>query len=194
MSIVSKTQLTLKFKEINKPFYSFSDLHLLLGLSKLAANKRIIDLCKSGFLTKIEKNIFIPSYMDPDYEKIANYLFQPAYLSFESALAKHGVIEESEVITLATPIISRQRQIRTKKIIWSKLSLDLFWGFEKSDGIMIAKAEKAFADLLYLLSFGRLQIDIDSFNLDKINMETLREYIERYPTQTTDFAIKLLKL
>lgn len=185
---MNKVELLSKFKQFNKPFYTFSDLQLLLGLKKLSANKRIIDLVRQGFLLKLGRNIFVPSFWDFDVIKIANYLNQPAYLSFESALSYHGIYNDNNnIITFATPMKFIDREIAGKSVMWSKINPNLFWGFEKKDNIMIAKKEKALADLIYLMSYGKGDLSEDMINTENIDKKNLNNYINKYPSQTKNY-------
>lgn len=185
---MNKVDLLSKFKQFEKPFYTFSDLQVLLGLGKLSANKRIIDLVRQGFMIKLGRNIFVPSFWDFNIINIANYLNQPAYLSFESALKIHGIYDDDDgVITFASSMNFVDREIGGKKIIWSKISPKLFWGFQKSGNIMIASPEKAFADLIYMLSFGKGKISKELIDSTKLDKEKLKLILEKYPRQTISY-------
>jgi hypothetical protein len=77
----------------------------------------------------------------------------PAYISLQSALFHHGLIEQiPAVIYAVTP--ARPRRLRTPMgtISFHRMPPELFQGFELSSGsdAKIATPEKALFDLLYL--------------------------------------------
>jgi len=188
---MNQVELITKFKEIKKTAYTFGDLQVILGLEKLSANKRIIDLVHQGFLVKLSKNIFVPSFMDYDLEEIASSLYQPAYLSFESALAKYNIIKQKiAVVTFATVFNSFKRDIDGKKIIFSKIKEQLFWGFIKENNLMIAKPEKAILDMIYLVSLGKGEFDFQALDLSNLNLKILSEMLSEFPAKVQEIAKK----
>lgn len=181
-------ELFSTLKKINKTYYTFSELQIILGLEKLSANKRIIDLQKQGFLEKLGRDIFVPSFMTIDEEKIAGLLYQPGYLSFESALDYHGVLEKQDgVITFATRQKSIIREVGTKTAIWSYMPKTLFFDYDKTDRFMIASGEKALCDLMYLSYFNNTEIDFKEINYHKIRKSKIEEILKVYPNTIKDY-------
>lgn len=192
---MKQVELISIFKKIEKPYFSFSDLQLILGLGKLSTNKRIIDLVKSGFLLKPAKNIFVPSFYNIDVISIANHLVQPAYLSFESALSFHGVWEKPlDIITFATTEKNQNREIGHKRVMWSRIKRNLFFGFKTESNFMIAEKEKALCDLLYLVSMGKAQLNESDINMTKIDDNKFNEFLESYPQSVIEISRKVLDL
>jgi len=192
---MNKVELLKKFKEFKKSFYTFAELQIILGLSKLSTNKRIIDLVSQGFLIKLGKNIYVPSFLDYNVLKIANDLKQPAYISFESALSFYHILESEEnVITLATFLNFPHRDIGGKTIIWSRIKKELFFGFVKEKDLMIATPEKALADLIYVASFGRGLFNKNSIDLNKnkFDKHKFSNIIKYYPPQTQHYAVNVI--
>lgn len=191
---MNKVELLAKFNKFKKPFYTFSDLQLILGLKKLSANKRIIDLVNQGFLIKLGRNVFVPSFWEYDPIEVASSLNQPAYISFETALYRHGILSDTDdsLITLASFLDFNKRTIAGKLIIWSRIKKDLFWGFEKEGNIMMATAEKALLDLLYLASYGNAENSFDQYDLSKIDVKRFNKFLKGYPNQTKTFVGKCI--
>jgi predicted transcriptional regulator of viral defense system len=179
---MNKVELLKKFKEFKKPFYTFGDIQLVLGLEKMSANKRIIDLVKQGFLVKLGRNIFVPSFWEYNILDIASQLHTFTYISFESALIWYNIIEEDQnILTLASLYQISSRNLGNKTVNWTKLKDELFFGFELKENKMIATPEKAFADILYLVAFGKIEFDGLKSIIDKLDIKKLNEYLERYP-------------
>jgi predicted transcriptional regulator of viral defense system len=108
----------------------------------------------------------------------------PAYISLQSALFHHGLIEQIPSILYAvTP--SRPRQFRTPMgmISFHRMPSDLFTGFELSSGsdAKIAIPEKALFDLLYLApGRSRLFSKLPELSISRsFKWQRLKEYTER---------------
>ncbi len=63
---------------------------------------------------------------------------------------------------------------------YSKLKLDLFFGFELLGDIYIAEPEKAVLDTLYLISLKKRRIAFAEWYLDGLNRKKLNQYAEKY--------------
>jgi predicted transcriptional regulator of viral defense system len=114
-------------------------------LRRLARRGMIIHLSRGRWLVneKIDR-LALPELILAPY---------PAYISLQSALFHHGLIEQiPSVIYAVTP--ARPRRLRTPMgtISFHRMPPELFKGFELSPGsdAKIATAEKALFDLLYL--------------------------------------------
>ena len=114
-------------------------------LRRLAADGMIIHLSRGRWLTdqKIDR-LALPELISAPY---------PAYISLQSALFHHGMIEQIPSILYAvTP--GRPRRIRTPMatISFHRMPPELFTGFElsSSSDAKIAIPEKALFDLIYL--------------------------------------------
>ncbi len=114
-------------------------------LRRLAARKMIVHLSRGRWLVsdKID-HLALPELISAPY---------PAYVSMQSALFHHGLIEQiPSVIYAVTPARPRRVQTPLGTISFHRMPPELFLGFElapRSDA-KIASAEKALFDLLYL--------------------------------------------
>jgi predicted transcriptional regulator of viral defense system len=114
-------------------------------LRRLAHKEMILHLSRGRWLVneKLDR-LALPELILAPY---------PAYISLQSALFHHGLIEQiPAVIYAVTP--ARPRRLRTPMgtISFHRLPPQLFQGFELSSGsdAKIATPEKALFDLLYL--------------------------------------------
>jgi len=114
-------------------------------LRRLASKAMIVHLSRGRWLVneKIDR-LALPELILAPY---------PAYISLQSALFHHGLIEQiPSVIYAVTP--ARPRRLRTPvgTISYHRMPPELFKGFELSSGsdAKIATPEKALFDLLYL--------------------------------------------
>jgi predicted transcriptional regulator of viral defense system len=117
----------------------------------------------------------------------------PNYLSFESALSRHGILNlVPYTLTFATPRKTKRSVIEGRDVEFKQIKKDLFWGYEMKGGIYVARPEKAFLDLVYLASRGIASIDLDEMNLKKLSMTTVKEFSKRYPEYTRVYLNKLI--
>ena len=139
---------------IRAPIFSKTDVMLAGG--KLF-DYQLTRWVKSGYLLKLKNGIYA---FNKDYEKIkgeevASALYQPSYLSLESALAAYGFIPEMVYAYVSvTAKINRTFDNKFGHFIYRHVKSELFWGYRevKTDTgrYLIAEPEKALLDYLYL--------------------------------------------
>jgi predicted transcriptional regulator of viral defense system len=114
-------------------------------LRRLAGNGMIVHLSRGRWLVNEKIDRFaLPELILAPY---------PAYISLQSALFHHGLIEQiPSIIYAVTPARPRRLETPLGTISFHRMPPELFKGFElssKSDA-KIAAPEKALFDLLYL--------------------------------------------
>ncbi len=180
--------------EINKPFYTISDLEKITGIKRESLYVTLNRWVDMKILERIGKGLYVPFGREILIEKIASQLYFPNYLSFEYALARYGVLNLIPyTLTFATPRKTRRYTVAGRDIEFRQIKRELFWGFIKEAGIYIAKREKAFLDQVYLFKKGMASIDMDELNLDLLSKRLLFEYVERYPPFVKRFLISHLE-
>lgn len=99
-----------KLNKIDKDYYTFADLLKLWSGTPQSLKVLLSRAVKNGELEKLKTNIYVLSNKNISIEKIANKIYYPSYLSFESALSSYGILSQIPyVLTFATPL-------KTKKI------------------------------------------------------------------------------
>ena len=182
---------------IKIPIFSKNDIVLAGGK---IFDYQLTRWVKKGYLLKIKNGIYI---FKRDYEKIrgeeiAAALYQPSYLSLESALSAYGFIPEMVYAYVSvTGKINRIFDNKFGHFIYRHVKSELFWGYRevKTDTgrYLIAEPEKALLDYLYLnLSKINSESDFENlrFNEDQI-CETLNR--EKFVKYLQAFQIKKLK-
>jgi len=180
-------------ERINKPFYSIADIEKITGVSRKSIYVTLNRLVENGILERIGTGIYRLFTAKVSVEKIAGSLYMPNYLSFESALSRHGILNlVPYTLTFATTRKTKRSVIEGRDVEFRQIKKDLFWGYEMQDGIYVAKPEKAFLDLVYFASRGIASIDLDELNLKKLSMTTVKEFSKRYPEYTRVYLNKLI--
>ncbi|MBU1110970.1 hypothetical protein KKB83_05145 [Patescibacteria group bacterium] len=144
-------------------------------------------LTENEVLIKIEKNKYALQNGRINDFALANFIYQPSYISFESALNFYGILSQFPYEVASTTSKKPQQKVFDDKIFsYIHLKKDLFWGYQKKEDFLIALPEKALLDQLYLASKGLRKADVDEYDFSLINFKMLRKYLNKYP-QTRQF-------
>ena len=167
---------------LNKAFYTIADLEKITGLGRdslYVALKRWVD---GGVLERVSQGVYIPMGENFPVEKIAAQLYLPNYLSFESALARHGILNMIPyTLTFATTRKTKKYRLRKHGVEFRKISPGLFFGYEMKKGIYIAVPEKAFLDQIYFVCRGKVSLDLDEMNLKNLSAKVVKNFSGRFP-------------
>lgn len=145
---------------------------------------------RQGVYAKIEYNPF----------ELANKLYKPSYISFETVLARGGVVfQYYETIFLAS-YLTRDIEVGEINIQYRQIKGDVLTnteGVEQKDSYFVATLERAFLDAVYLYRnyhFDNLGT-IDWGKVDKLkkiyNSRALEKRVEEYyMIYKEDYGIK----
>lgn len=168
---------------MNKSFYTIADLEKITGLSRNTLYIALERWKTQGFIERVGQGIYLPIGITASVENIASQLYIPNYPSFESALAKYGILNLIPyTITFATTRKTRKYTLRKQEIEFRQITPKLFFGFEMKNGIYIASPEKAFLDEVYFVTRGRATLDFDEVDIEKLSRKTLQDYSKRFPS------------
>jgi predicted transcriptional regulator of viral defense system len=144
-------------------------------LRRLARKGIIVHLSRGRWLVNLKiDHLGLPELISAPY---------PAYISLQSALFHHGLIEQiPSVIYAVTPARPRRLLTPLGTISFHRMPPELFKGFELSSGsdAKIATPEKALFDLLYLAP-GRSRVFSNLPELTiprRFQWQRLKEYTE----------------
>ena len=168
-----------KIKDKKIPIFSSLDIRRLFGASKIASDLLLHRYSKKGYITRIKRGLYI--LLDTSISEffIASKLYEPSYISLETALSYWGVIPETVYeITSVTPNATRRFETTGKIFSYTKIKKEAFAGYkiEKQGGLgfYIADAEKAFVDLNYMRMIKN-QKPLSRFDKQKIGpMKTIK--------------------
>jgi predicted transcriptional regulator of viral defense system len=142
-----------RLQGLGTPVFETRDASALLAVTPANANMILRRLAKQGQLVHLARGRWLSARTLPRFalpELIsAPY---PAYVSMQSALFHHGLIEQVPAVIYAATL-GRPRRTTTPLgvISFHRLPTELFTGFElDDDGAKIATPEKALFDVLYL--------------------------------------------
>jgi len=182
---------------IRNPIFTKNDIALAGGK---IYDYQLTRWTKKGYLLKLRNGMYAFS---KDYEKIrgeevAAALYQPSYLSLESALSAYGFIPEMVYTYVSvTAKINRTFNNDFGHFIYRHVKKGLFWGYRevKTDAgrYLLAEPEKALLDYLYL-NLSKINSESDFKNL-RFNEDRLNDTLDRkkFLQYLQAFEIKKLK-
>lgn len=169
--------------------FATRDAAALLNVSSANANMILRRLQQQGFLAhltrgrwaverKLQRALLPEHLAAPD----------PAYLSLQSALFHHGLIEQVPAVLYAVTL-GRTRRVVTPSatVSFHHLPPELFTGFElMADGAKMATPEKALFDLLYLApGRSRLFARLPELHIPRVfDWNEVKHHIERVKSKS----------
>jgi len=139
---------------LHVPAVTTADAAAVLGISIEAASHTLRRLGAAGLLSPVRKGLWALR-QPPDPLALADYVTAPypSYVSLQSALYLHGMVDQIPAMTYLISL-GRSARIRTAVGTYSvhHVRPELFGGAEQdpSSGIRLASPEKALVDFLYL--------------------------------------------
>jgi len=176
-------QLVKDLSRFNKPYWSVADLQKVLGYRSRQTLLVILHrLVRQGVLTRLRRGIYRTSTSLADGAVLANLLYTPSYLSFESALSRYGILSQIPyTITLATTRRSKKMVLDGAAVEYRQLKRDLFFGHRLEHGLDIAEPEKALLDAVYLMKRGKLSLALEELDLSGLSPGKFKSYGSRFP-------------
>lgn len=142
-----------RLQKLGAPVFETRDAKALLGVTLANAHMILRRLAAQGLITHLARGKWL-SGQGASRFALAELISAPypAYVSMQSALFHHGLIEQVPAVVYAVTL-GRPRRVTTPLAVISfhRLPPELFLGFEVTDdGAKIATPEKALFDALYL--------------------------------------------
>lgn len=162
------------------------------------AKNLVTRLVKNGWLVRIKRGFYAVSdlstrgFLAVSPYVIANLLVSESYVSFESALAYHGMFDQLTNKTISVALKAfKPVEIADFEYRFVKTKPELFFGWQEvqinNEIAHIATPEKALIDMI---NFHRSQYSIDfvieklSEHKDDINLQRLVECLKNYSATT----------
>lgn len=149
-----------RLRTLGVPVLETSDVAGVLRLQTSTATMLLDRLAHAGLVSRLRKGQWLVGERAPSRYALAEYVTAPfpSYVSLQSALYLHGMIEQIPGVVYLVSL-SRTQKIRTSVAVYSvhHIAAELFMGFEARDGAKVALPEKALFDVIYL-SGGRTRL------------------------------------
>ena len=153
--------------------------------------KKIARLEKAQIVQKLIKGKYQFLFKLADDYSLANFLYQPSYISLESALSFYGIItgfpyQVTSISVKPTKLI----EVSQKEYVYSQIEKSLFWGYAKPDNFLIAEKEKALLDYIYFGIKGLRNLSFDEMDFSEINKDKLASYVSIINNQRITKIVK----
>lgn len=183
---MEKSDILSLFRSGNTVF-SFKDISLIWGETKAnLVRRRLSYYVKKGELYPVRRGFYAK---DKNYNKyeLAVKIYTPSYISFETVLAKAGVIFQFYGQIFIASYLTREIKCDSQVYSFRKIKDSILTnktGIEVKDNYFVATSERAFLDIVYL----NKEYYFD--NLDNINWKKVYEILPIYGNKRMEKKIK----
>lgn len=134
--------------------FSRLEFKRLLAVSQSSAQQLLERYTKKGVLVRLKGGLYALKLNFPSGYQIANKLYGPSYISFETALSYHNLIPETVYsFTSATAKITRTFSAGGQVFRYHRIKKQAFTGYKLTnvagEKVLLAEPEKALVDYLY---------------------------------------------
>jgi len=174
-------------RRFGKPVFATEDAAVRSRTSVSAASRTLSRLAANGLIHLLRRGLWA---LDADIDPLLlpEHLTAPlpAYVSLQTALYQHGLIEQIPQVVYAASLTGTRR-IVTSVATFSihRLVPEFFGGYttDERTGVMLATPEKALLDVLYLSAArSRLFARLPEIELPRrFNLRECRRWIRRIP-------------
>lgn len=176
------------------PVFSFENLCAFYPAGKPETLKKyVFRWKKKGWIAGLRKGLYeltFPADLKIPDLYLANKLYDPSYVSLETALSIYGIIPEIAMAVMSvTSKPTRRFKNKHGMFYYRTIQPKAFCGYrvEKYGGydVFIAEPEKAFADYLYLNNLGGKRFNANKYRIDmkrikRMNLKKLAKYCLLY--------------
>lgn len=189
---------TLEAKKLS--VFSFDDLLLLYpNETKENLRKIMYRWKRKGWIASLKKGLYEIAYPKPLYIPdlyVANKMYQPSYVSLETALSHYSIIPEiSMAVTSITTKPTRKYKNSHGLFLYRTVKSEIFKGYSITEirgfPVLIAEQEKAFIDYLYFQTYRKKKFELPErrFDEDKVralNRKKVTHYARLYGLHAGD--------
>lgn len=170
------------------PVFSIADIRAAHGGFD---RRRLSEWQKKGYIKKLVKGYYLFSDIEMNEGlllTIANKIYKPSYISFETAMSHYRLIPES-IYMITSASTKRTSLFETPLVRFSYRTIKpaLFFGYSLlPGGIKMAFMEKALLDYFYINPALRTEDDFASLRINKeemlnrFNKKQLTDYMRRF--------------
>lgn len=176
-----------RLRRLGAPAFTTADARAAFGGTIAAASQTLASLAQEGLLVSLHRGLWT---LDPELDPLVlpEYLSapSPSYVSLQTALYRHGAIEQIPSVIYAVTL-GKTKRYPTARGTFSlhRIAPELFGGFEITpEGVKLASIEKALVDLAYLSGGkSRLFAALPELELpSSFDRREVRAWIERIPS------------
>jgi predicted transcriptional regulator of viral defense system len=168
-------------KEKSKQIFTPLDLQRYFRVNYETARKFISRGVKKGLYLKLKKGLYASTGSSFNHYSVANRLYSPSYISFDTALSHYGIIPETVYpVTSAAVRNTRRFVVGGIEYTYQRLQKEFFTGYRpvkyQGEVVLLAEPEKALADFLYFIDLQKRNLSYERLNLKRIHRNKLMAY------------------
>lgn len=181
---LKRIEVEEKLKNLGLEVFTPQEFKGVFSVSMKTATNFISSNLNSGLFVKIRNGFYTVKDSHPSRYFIANKLYEPSYISLQSALANYGIIPETVYATTSiTTKASREFTTPRGEFIYQSIKRSAFTGYNlrqiDRDKVLIADPEKALADYLYFVDLKRVMLN-DRLKLGNIKKPELIQFVKLF--------------
>lgn len=174
---LNRLEVEKRLKSLKLPVFTPNEFKDVFDVPLNTAQAFIKRNLKSGLFIKLRNNYYQIQDSNPSQYLIANKLYQPSYISLETALAHYGIIPETIYgITSVTTKATQEFETPRATMSYQRIKGSSFMGYKSIilEGVvvLIASPEKALADYLYFVDLGKASLN-DRLDLRRVSRARL---------------------
>ena len=182
-----------KLRQFDKLYFTISDLLKIGAFTRGSLYVTLSRLVQRKELMRLTGGVYILPEKFSQIDLVGNALYQPSYLSFESALSRYGLLSQVPyTLTFATTRKSYRVRVSNIEIEYRKIREDLFFGYKQAGSLLIASRAKAVIDSLYFVSFGKASVTLDDLDLRSLDRALMTRLARKFPDKTQRLLTKVL--
>lgn len=156
----------------------------ITGTTAMSAKFILIRYTRRGLLRRLKRGLYAVEGRLPSKWCLANRLYQPSYISLESALSYHGLIPETVYsVTSVTTKSTREFNVLGTSYLFRTVKRKGFFGYRsvEVDGqsALMAEKPKALADYLYFVFLKKARLN-NRLRLKGVNRSGLLKNLEAF--------------
>ncbi len=177
-----------------KKIYHFSELLRISRLSNSALRRAVQRMQQKKILFRLGKGLFANSFALPNLEEITGFLYPPSYISMESALFMHGILDQAPYI-LSCVTTNKTKTFKTDigEIHYLHIKKELFFGYGVANRIPLAHPEKAALDFVYIQRKNRFKPSLNEWNWENLDNDKLEDLMTVFPKSVQNHIQKYRK-
>lgn len=181
---LNRLKVEEKLKSLGIFVFTPREFRDIFGVSTNTASAFIKRNIKSGLFLKLRNGFYMIADSNPSIYFVGNKLYEPSYISLNTALSYYGIIPE--VVYAITSITTKAfREFNTPKgnFIYQRIKKEAFTGYSlkqiDKEKVFFAEPEKALADYLYFVDLKRVSLN-DRLKLKNIKKDELIIFVKLF--------------
>lgn len=180
-------------KDLGVSLFTPAEFARIVSTTLVSAQKFLERYTKKGVFARPKKGLYFYPENRHHEMGLANLIYAPSYVSFETALSYYHIIPET-VFSVASATTKPTREFNLQEITYSYTTIKktAFTGYAPTEIYgeitLIATPEKALCDYLYLVSLGKKSLN-DRLDIRTINYAELRVFARLFARKSLDRII-----